>query len=165
MCITGANGGILDIGIINSTRYTGSLTYIPMSFDRWYNVELIDIQIGGHSIGLPPFLFTTTNDVIGTFVDSGTSLILMNPVSYEYFSNTFIQYYGSLPGVSKSGFFSSSTCVPKGTITNVGSYPTLTFVFQGYNNQKISLPVPPASYLIPYELFYCFGNLSHLEFV
>lgn len=156
VCLTGSNGGVLDVGYINSTRFTGSLQYVPITLDRWYNVQLLDIQIGPHSIGLPPFLYTTTNDVIGTFIDTGTSVILMNPVSFQYFQNTFTQFYANLPGIApNSGFFGSVPCLLARQV-NVLNYPDVTFVFKGANG-NVALPVPASSYLIPSGDLYCFG--------
>jgi len=156
VCLTGSDGGVLDVGYINSTRFSGSLQYVPITLDRWYNVELLDIQIGPHSIGLPPFLYTTTNDVIGTFIDTGTSVILMNPVSFQFFTNTFTQFYANLPGISpNSGFFGSVPCLLAREV-NVLSYPDVTFVFKGANG-NVALPVPASSYLVPSGNLYCLG--------
>jgi len=158
ICLNPSSGGVLDIGSINSARYTGSLQYAPMTLDRWYNIALLDIQIGGFSIGIPPFIYATTNDVIGTFVDSGTSVILMNSVSFESFSDTFIQHFSSLPGVSRDGFFGSPACILKSKIGQISSYPNVTFVVQSHDaSSPISLPVPPSSYLIPSDGLYCLG--------
>jgi len=157
VCLTPSSGGVLDIGSINSARYSGDIQYAPMTLDRWYNIALLDIQIGGHSIGIPPFIYSTTNDVIGTFVDSGTSIILMNTVSFESFTNTFITNFSKLPGVSRNGFFGATPCVPKVEIGTISAYPNVTFVIQSQSGQNISLPVPPSSYLIAQSAFYCLG--------
>lgn len=157
ICLTPSNGGVIDIGSINNNRYFGSIQYAPMTLDRWYNLGLLDIQIGSHSIGIPPFIYSTTNDVIGTFVDSGTSVILMNSVSFEYFSNTFLQNYSNLPGISSSGFFGSTPCILKSKIGNINAYPNVTFVIQSQTSTPISLPVPPTSYLVESDGFYCMG--------
>jgi len=157
VCLNPSSGGQLDVGQIDSTRYFGSLTYAPMTFDRWYNIEILDIQVGGFSIGLPPFMYTTTNDVIGSFVDTGTSVVLMSPSSFEYFQSTFISHFSSLPGISASGFFGSVPCQRASNI-DVTMYPNVTFVVQSEDTSApLHLAVPASSYLIRSGPVYCFG--------
>ena len=50
MCLSASNGGSIDLGYINSTKYTGDLQYTPINMERWFNIILEDIQIGGISI-------------------------------------------------------------------------------------------------------------------
>ena len=158
ICLTPSNGGVLDFGSIVKDRFSGSIQYVPMSFDRWYNLPLLDIQVGGHSLGLPPFMYTTTNDVIGTFVDSGTSVVLMNPVAFSAFTETFIKFYGNLPGISTKGFFGSAPCVAQRSVKpQLDSFPDVTFVMGTATGSPLSLPVPASSYLIPSTGVYCFG--------
>jgi hypothetical protein len=161
ICLTPSNGGVLDFGSIVKSRFSGSIQYVPMSFDRWYNLPLLDIQVGGHSLGLPPFMYTTTNDVIGTFVDSGTSVVLMNAAAFTSFTETFIKFYGNLPGVSSQGLFGSSSCVSKRTIDpQIQNFPNVTFVMDTASGTPLSLPVPPSSYLVPTSGVYCLGFAS-----
>ena len=159
MCLTPSNGGMLDLGTIDSSRYTGSIQYAPMTFDRWYNIEILDIMVGSYSLGLPPFVYGTTNDVIGSFVDSGTSVVLMNTMAFSAFEDTFMKHYGTLPG-AKSLF--EGSCVTERTIgDSINKYPNVTFVVASHDETApLYLPVPPTSYLVgPVSVanLYCMG--------
>jgi len=71
-----------------------------MEVDRWYNLYLQDVLIGDVSIGVPPLYYRTTNDVIGSFVDSGTSVILMGPYIFSAFQTLYQNSsYCNLPGI------------------------------------------------------------------
>jgi len=157
ICLTPSQGGVLDLGSIDSSRYSGSLQYAPMTFDRWYNIEILDIQVGSYSIGLPPFVYGTTNDVIGSFVDSGTSVILMNTMAFSAFQETFLAHYSTLPGASK--LFGGSSCVLQSTIgSSLNKYPNVTVVVASHDaTAPIYLPVPPTSYLVGTNGLYCLG--------
>lgn len=43
MCFTEA-GGCWDLGYVNNTRYTGSLTYLPMNSQSDYSVPLMQFS-------------------------------------------------------------------------------------------------------------------------
>lgn len=48
-----------------------------------------DVKVDSVSIGLPPFVYSYTNDQIGSFIDSGTGVFLLGPQAYASFVDTF----------------------------------------------------------------------------
>jgi len=158
MCLTPLSGGILDLGHINHDRYKGTLRWVPVITQNWYNIGLVDVRVGSTSIQLPEFAYITTNDVIGAFVDSGTSIILVSPLAFSSLAQVFQTQYCSLPGVcSDVNLFDGSFCVPQSVIGNaINQFPPVTFVFQG-ETQRVSLPVYPQAYLMPAGNQYCLG--------
>jgi hypothetical protein len=36
MCLTGSSGGVMDLGFIDETRFSGSLQWVPVVNRRWY---------------------------------------------------------------------------------------------------------------------------------
>ena len=50
MCLTPSTGGVIDLGFIDSKKYTGNIVYTSIEMERWYNVHLQDIQIGNYSV-------------------------------------------------------------------------------------------------------------------
>eukprot|EP01095_Lingulamoeba_sp_RSL-Kostka_P017679 TRINITY_DN9359_c0_g1_i1.p1 TRINITY_DN9359_c0_g1~~TRINITY_DN9359_c0_g1_i1.p1 ORF type:complete len:448 (+),score=160.76 TRINITY_DN9359_c0_g1_i1:29-1372(+) len=158
VCITEENGGQLDLGYINQTRVSTPLEYVPMTFDRWYNIGLKDIQIGSNSINIPKYLYTTTNDVIGSFVDTGTSVLILGPASFDNFQSTFQEHYSNLPGVTGAGFFSSVGCITHQHMgNNLNNFPDVTMVFKGENGKDVSIPIKPSTYLLDVGDLYCLG--------
>ena len=89
------------MGDYNSSRFTGELMYTPIVHKHWFNFKLMDIQVDGKSIGVPTIFYEFRNDVLGSFVDSGTSVVLLG-------TYTFGQLQGLLQTVSFSIFLSFS---------------------------------------------------------
>eukprot|EP01089_Gocevia_fonbrunei_P003670 TRINITY_DN1362_c0_g1_i1.p1 TRINITY_DN1362_c0_g1~~TRINITY_DN1362_c0_g1_i1.p1 ORF type:complete len:433 (-),score=78.37 TRINITY_DN1362_c0_g1_i1:17-1315(-) len=161
MCITGSEGGVMDLGFIDSTKYKGPLQYAPVITQRWYDIQLLDILVGNTSLGFHPFFYTTTNDVIGTFVDSGTSIILTSTGIFGQITTIFQTLYKHLPGVTgSSGFFAPgglNPCISQQQMgNNLQYFPDLTWVVAGTNG-NITLITPPSQYLINESGMYCLG--------
>jgi len=156
MCLTPTQGGVLDMGFIDNTRFQGNLTWIPLSVDDWYNMAILDVQIGPHSINLPSFMYGVTNDVIGSFVDSGTSVILMGPAIFESFTNVFQTYFCHLPGICGSQTFFNGMCFNTSQI-NPDAYPYVSFLVNDQEGFEIELEVSPHSYLMQTGNVYCLG--------
>eukprot|EP00026_Physarum_polycephalum_P009272 Phypoly_transcript_09388.p1 GENE.Phypoly_transcript_09388~~Phypoly_transcript_09388.p1 ORF type:complete len:434 (+),score=43.22 Phypoly_transcript_09388:94-1395(+) len=158
MCLTGSNGGIIDLGEIVASRYTGTIQYAPIEVERWFNIILHDILVGKTTLGLPPFSYATTNDVIGTFVDSGTSIILFSPLIFGQLQNVFQTLNCHLPGVCGNISLFTGECYPQKQIQPLlESYPDLVFVVQGEGSANLTLSVPASSYLLLVEDQYCLG--------
>lgn len=62
---TSGSDGELSIGGIDSTKYTGSLTYIPLSSETYWEVPLSSMTIGGSKV-------TTATKAV---LDTGTSIL------------------------------------------------------------------------------------------
>jgi hypothetical protein len=161
MCLTGMNGGIMDLGFVDTSRFSGDLVWVPQSMDRWYNMHVLDIVFNGggseiYSLNLPSFMYWTTNDVIGSFIDSGTGVILMGPAIFQAFTTVFQSHYCSLPGVCGNETWFTGNCFPQSDV-NPADFPTINFVVKNLDNDEIQLPVSPEIYLAPAGDYYCMG--------
>jgi len=157
MCLTPESGGFLDLGYFDSNKYTGSLQYVPVTPDEWYNFNLIDLQIGSTSVGLPQFVYTVTNDVIGTFIDSGTSTILLAPATFGQFQAVYQGKYCSLTGICGKNNFFSGSCFPASSI-DPSKYPPLNFIAPSVESGKnVTLTVSADAYLMKSGDNYCLG--------
>lgn len=158
MCLTGTQGGVMDLGFVDDSKYSGSLQWVPVVTKRWYNIELKDIRVGSQSLGMRNFMYVTTNDVIGAFVDSGTSVILTGPAAFTMIQNIFLTSYSHLPGVT-SLFPPTSACVPKGKIDPViDQFPQLSWVIgAGLGKPDVILHTSPRQYLMDTGDNYCLG--------
>jgi len=157
VCLTPSNGGSVDVGYVNSSRYTGDLLYTPITLQHWYNIELLDILIGQYSIGVDPFMYYTTNDVIGTFVDSGTSILLTSPYAYSQLQATFQSHFCNVDGVCGNNTIFDG-CQE---LSSVSSFPDIQFTFAGMPGQNnFTLAVPPSSYLMKHGPAYCLAIQS-----
>eukprot|EP01133_Synstelium_polycarpum_P014984 gene14984-17719_t len=65
----GAQGGELSFGSIDTTRFTGPMTYVPLTNETYWEFSMADVQMGGASLGLCP------STGCHAICDSGTSLI------------------------------------------------------------------------------------------
>eukprot|EP01120_Amphizonella_sp_Union-15-10_P017161 TRINITY_DN9457_c0_g1_i1.p1 TRINITY_DN9457_c0_g1~~TRINITY_DN9457_c0_g1_i1.p1 ORF type:complete len:467 (+),score=70.91 TRINITY_DN9457_c0_g1_i1:52-1401(+) len=160
-CLTLDNGGLLDLGFIDNEKYSGVLDWTPIEVKRWYNMYLLDIRIAGKSIGLPKYLYTTTNDVIGTFIDSGTNIILFNPYAYQTIAELFSTHYAYLPGISNGVLFGATGggCISDNEMSNnITLFPDLEFLFPRYeSSDTFVVSVPAPSYFIHYNKQWCLG--------
>jgi len=157
MCLTLSNGGVMDLGLIDHSKYTGVIQYTPIETQRWYNIYVLDILVGDTSIGIPNFFMRTTNDVIGAFVDSGTSIILLAPLTLQYLQQVFITNYSNLPGVNNMTFLNGGCISAQEMGNKLPSFPPVSFVFKGMNEKNFTLPVPGSSYIFQAGTQYCFG--------
>jgi len=161
ICLTPSSGGVLDLGFVDANKYNGIIMWTPISMKRWYNMNLLDIRVNGQSIGVPPFLYYTTNDVIGAFIDSGTSIILINPYAYQSLSQLFEQKYCNLPGVCNGQLLTTDGggCINDTEMgNNLLMFPNLEFIFPDSGSAStFTLTVPPTSYFLHTNNNYCLG--------
>jgi len=158
ICVTPDKGGLMDIGTYVPSRFNNAtLQWAPQEVDRWYNIILLDILVGKTSIGLPAFAYATTNDVIGAFVDSGTSLLLFSPLIFQQIQAVFQQNWCNLPGICGNESFFTGACYDPSVIKNIDLYPPLVFVVKSQLSTPFHLSVPAASYLFLAGNQYCSG--------
>jgi len=154
VCITPTNGGFIDVGYVNNSRFSGQLQYTPITNQRWYNIQLLDILVGDKSIGVPQYLFYTTNDVIGTFVDSGTGVILTNQATYDAIVETFKLYFCNVTGVCGNQTIFDG-CM---SLKSISDFPNISFKLAGLPGQPpFVLPVSAQYYLMQEGSVYCLG--------
>lgn len=145
MCLTSAEGGILDLGHLNASRYSGEILYTDIVHEGWYNIAVRDILIGGQTLGVPEFLYLTTVDSLGAFVDSGTSVILLAPYAFGVFQELMLGL--DLPQVST--LFSGSNCANL-TAAEIAMYPDMTFTIKGSAGQPdFNVSLQGVNYLMP----------------
>ena len=83
--------GSFDFGFIDSTKYTGKVTYVPVDSGRGF----WEFDSNGYAIGNNAFTTTTINAIM----DTGTSLILLPPVIVSaYYSKISSAKYDSAQG-------------------------------------------------------------------
>jgi len=159
LCLDPQNGGVIDIGFADSSKYTGELQWVPQVQERWYNMPLRTISVGTTPLAVPTYAFSYDNDQIGSFIDSGTSVILIAPLAFTSFTAIFQTQYASLPGVTGNSNLFNGACVSDAQMGNsLASFPTLYFEFSGEQSGSIvSLPVGPQSYLMHAQGQYCLG--------
>lgn len=147
MCLDPVNGGVIDLGAVNASRYYGTLFYTPIVSQQWFNIAVRDILIGGQSIGVPSFFYQIRNDAIGSFVDSGTGTFLVSPYVFQVIQQIFTTQYNTLPGVQT--LFTESQCAALNA-SQVASYPSVGVVLAGVDGQEdFTVTMTGADYLMP----------------
>ena len=64
-------GGNFALGGVDASHHTQKMTFVPLAkVNGWFTVKLVDVLIGGESIGVKA---TVWNSGKGTIVDSGTT--------------------------------------------------------------------------------------------
>jgi len=122
----GANpGGELLFGAIDSSRYTGSLTYVPLTAETYWEFHMDDFQESGSSLG-----WCSTSSPCKAIADTGTSLIT-GPTDNM---NTLNRQLGAFVLLGE-GIFPNCDILTSG--------PTITIVLNGVN-----FPLKPTDYVI-----------------
>lgn len=147
LCLHKNNGGLIDFGALNSSRYLGSLLYTPIISQQWYNIRVKDILIGGMSIKVPSFMYAIRNDAIGSFVDSGTGTVLVAPYTFSQIQNVFLTQFKDLNGVQE--LFGTSTCFTFENTSSINEYPTVGFVVEGATGNDFVVEMHGADYIMP----------------
>ena len=125
--------------------YSGSFAWVAVADQKYYNVNLLAVQVGAQSpIVVPPPApgSTLTSNAV---VDSGTSGLRLDQGLYEKilgavaainaeFANTLMRY-----GVDAGNFIDQ-------TQLDLLAWPSLTFVFQGSDGAPASVLVRPSDY-------------------
>lgn len=65
----GGTGGEYLFGAIDSTKYTGELTYVPVTRQGYWQVAMDDVTFAGESLGV---------DASQGIVDTGTTLVMLS---------------------------------------------------------------------------------------
>jgi len=126
-------------------------------------MALLDVLVGGGSIGLPSIVYSYLNDQIGSFIDSGTSIILFGPAIFAAFQSLWQANFCALPGVCGQNhpLLFDGDCLTDAQMGNsLSSFPTVNFIFGGQNNDEVSLAVPSTAYMMHANGQYCFGFQS-----
>ena len=155
MCLSKQSGGVLDLGFFNSSRARGgeaAFQWTPIVKEHWYNIRVLAMAVGDHDTGVPAEAFGIWNDAIGSFVDSGTGILIMSPAAFGALSATFQLHYPNCAGLT--ALFSGQSAVL--TDDEVGNFPSIHFTvgdMSGSGNFTVS--VRGSSYLM------AAGNPTH----
>ena len=145
MCLTASSGGRLDLGGVNASRATGPIEWAPIVSQRWYNIELLRILVNGAPLDTPIFLTNIQNDQIGTFPDSGTTVVLMN--TYAFGVLTAKLQSMQLPHIAD--FLGGNGCAhPSWAIEVQAAYPTISFELAGYSGRNVTVSMNGRQYLM-----------------
>lgn len=91
---TQSHGGTLTLGGSDPDLYKGDLQYVPIVHSagrHFYDVRVKGVMIGGMNVQIPDF-----GD---TIVDSGTTVLVLAPKSYQAIKTHFQQNYCAVPGL------------------------------------------------------------------
>jgi len=122
---TASVGGELLFGAIDPSRYTGSVSYVPLTVETYWEFHMDDFQESGSSLG-----WCSTASPCKAIADTGTSLIT-GPTSYMDSLNKQLGAFVLLG----EGIF------PNCDILTTG--PTITIVLNG-----VDFPLLPTDYVI-----------------
>lgn len=146
MCITTTQGGAIDLGYVNSSRFYGDLVYTPIVSAQWYNIEVRDIAMDGVSIGVPSIFYKISNDGIGAFVDSGTGVVLVSPYTFQVMQQIVATRYTQFPLLNQ---LFNGLC-PAVNASQKAAFPVFSFVLAGMPEQPdVTVRMNAEDYLLP----------------
>lgn len=150
MCMTGDNGGVLTLGGIDPSLYTGDIEYTPIEkyFGEYllFTIAMTDILVDGTSIGVSQQTYNRV-PLGGCVVDSGTNTFLLPNSIFKPFQQTFQSLVcsgsSSLPGAcDPSGGLFQGQCFPY-TQTEIDSFPDIQINLNG-----VVLEIQGADYIV-----------------
>ena len=149
MCLTATEGGVLDMGFIDSSKYVGTMQWVPMRQERYYSLPLVDITISTTSIGLPAWAYAYNNMQAGSYVDSGAGVMIVSPAIFGGIQAVMQSELPQVPFVSNQTANIFNGYCP--TIAEVSLYwnmfPPIQFVFQTGDGRTGLTLDPPAYFL------------------
>ena len=130
--------GELSLGEIDTSRYQGNMTWLPLLLEQWWTVGLTGLKTG-ESTQVVSNSFSSPQT---TIVDSGTSLIV-GP--NDQISN-LMDSIQSTSGVPV--YYDASSDMYGVYCSDVGSLPTLTFTLMGADKQQYHYTMPGSTYVL-----------------
>jgi len=112
----------MTLCFIDSTRYTGTINYVPLSAEDYWRINVASVTVGGASV----------SGQASMILDTGTSLIAASPSA----TNSIMSKIG---GKSQGDGTFEVNC------NALSSLPTLTFNING-----VAYSIPPSAYIIEY---------------
>jgi len=141
----GSQGGLLVLGGVAESSYTGEFMYTPIVERSFYHVSLLSISVGN---------FLIDHDASQTFVDSGTTLLLLATYIYNSVVQTLVGNFCS-PTVSLSGLCEKTNIFDPDICwylsdRALAEYPTFTLNFPKWDQdgEIISLHLKPQQYFV-----------------
>jgi len=169
MCMKPNAGGVLTLGGIDSTLYTGSFVYTPLKkyFNQYvlFVLDVTDIQVNSKSIGVSSVVYSQDGTMGGCVLDSGTNVILFPTPIYTPWLKVFNDYFtdscskGTAPQGVCDGGLQSGTCYQYSEADRQ-QFPTIDFKL---NDVTLSMDGPDyivANSTATSNAYYCLGVLD-----
>jgi len=151
----------MDVGFIDSNKYTGALQYVDVVQDQWYNLNLRDMTVGQIAMKLHPIVYSFNNDQIGTFIDSGTGIVILGPALFQAFQDIFQRGWGDLPGVNGTDNIFNGRVLSEAEMGDkLSSFPPITFRLAGQGGSTVVLEFPSSAYFMHQDKSYIFGVIQ-----
>jgi hypothetical protein len=135
---------ILGGGPEQADLYEGAFQDVAVVDDRYYNVELLAVQVGdaGETAVAP---LPSADALLGSnaIVDSGTNSLTLTGEVYETLIDGLTKLNPAFAGAIKSG--SSQGGVAQTNI-NLNDWPTISFILRGPSGDSVRLSCAPSTY-------------------
>lgn len=170
MCMQPNAGGVLTLGGLDPSLYTGSFQYTPLKpfFGEYilYVIDVTDIQVDNASIGLPSSDYTRYGTMGGCVLDSGTNTILFPSQIYKPWKDTFNSYFTSacssgqnVPQGVCDGSLLAGSCYQYSS-SDRSSFPEIELILN-----DVTLVMEGPDYIVanstdPNGAYYCMGVLD-----
>ncbi|CAK0813091.1 unnamed protein product, partial [Prorocentrum cordatum] len=143
MCLA-EDGGVLTFGGTNRQYHTaaegGSVTWLRMKADRYYNVSLVSLRVGAHSM-------PTTDADAEVAVSSGTTYTYFPERVFERIVKSIYEHCG-LHNCDAWREGADPICWRLGRYTRKpDKFPTIHLEFEGLHGAPVSVRWPPDGYL------------------
>jgi len=158
LCLTPQDGGYMDVGFIDTNKYTGEIQYVDVVQDQWYNMNVRDMAVGEIALKLHPIVYSFNNDQIGTFIDSGTEVVILGPALFQAFQDIFQRGWGQLPGVNGTDNIFTGRVLSEAEMgDHLSEFPPISFSIAGQGGATVVLDLPSSAYFMHQDKQYIFA--------
>ncbi len=135
---------VLGGGMDCTDLYSGSFANVAVVHEQYYHTNLVSVQIGTHSIPVPPAApggLVFSNSI----VDSGAGMLQLDQSLYMKIIDAFTAIRPSFGAVLQASVPTAGPGCDQTTIT-LTDWPTLTLVFQGGDGTPAKVAIAPRDY-------------------
>jgi hypothetical protein len=141
------NSGIFIAGggAERTDLFSGEISSIAIVSDKYYNTNLLSVQVGNKDIIPVPSQSGTVAS--NSMVDSGVSAILLDQTIFDKVRTSFAQFDPTFDAILVNNAWngSNSNGVDQTTI-DLKAWPTVTLTMQGTNGAAVQLEIAPEDY-------------------
>ena len=139
------NSGIFVAGggAERTDLFSSEISSIAIVSDKYYNTNLLSIQVGNKDIiPVPPQSGTVASN---SMVDSGVSAILLDQTIFDKVRASFAQVDATFDAILVNNAWNGSNSVDQTTI-DLDAWPTVTLTLQGTNGAAVPLEIASKDY-------------------
>jgi hypothetical protein len=135
---------VLGGGAECTDLYIGPLASIAVVHERYYNTNLMAIQVGDRSVAVPP-IAPGGSVASNSIVDSGSPYLMLDRTVYSRVIDAFRAFDPTLEQLLQTYFLGNSQSIDQ-TQLDLTKWPTLRLILQGNQGEQVAIDIASKNY-------------------